>query len=182
MHGSSTSPSPLRENIKPRKNNQIRAKEVRLISQEGENLGVVSLGEAVSKAKDAGLDLIEITANARPPVCRIGDYGKHLYKLQKKEQKSSKGNKAGELKEVQLTFNISDHDLETRRKRVVKFLKQGYKVRIRMRLRGRENALQDHALKKTKEFMDSVDEQMPIKTEKEVKRRRGGLIGIIQPK
>lgn len=114
-------------------------------------------------------------------MCRIGDYGKYLYRLQKKEQKSSKGGKGGELKEVQLTFNISDHDLETRKKRALGFLKKGYKVRIRMRLRGRENALQDHAMKKTQEFIESLKEEIDISVDRDVKRKRGGLIGIIRP-
>lgn len=143
-------------------------------------MGVMATEKAVKKAEEEGLDLVQITAKAEPPVCKIRDYGKYVYELKKKKKKAKKTNKAGELKEVQLTFNISDHDLETRKKRVLKFLKANKKIRLRMRLRGREHALKDYARKKIKNFMKEVGEEVPIKVERRLKKERGGLAAIIR--
>lgn len=113
-------------------------------------------------------------------MCKIGDYGKHLYELKKKEQKSAKASQTGgELKEIQLTFKMSGGDLETRKKRALVFLGRGDKLRLRMRLRGRENALQDHAMKKANDFVELINSEIPVKVEKKFERKRGGLIAII---
>lgn len=128
------------------------------------------------------MDLVQITDRVSPPVCKIKDYGKYLYREEKKKKRSKKADKSGELKEVQLTFSISSHDLETRKKRVLKFLREGNKVRLRMRLRGRENALLDYAKKKTNKFLEEIEEEVPIKIERRLKRERGGLAAIISKK
>ncbi len=151
-----------------------------MINQNGDNLGVVPFKEALEKAEEADLDLVQITDNATPPVCKIRDYGKYTYEQEKKKQQSTKKNKAGELKEVQLTFKISDHDLEVRKKRTIKFLDEGHKVRVRMRLRGREHALLDFAKEKMREFLEQLDEEVGIKMERRTKKERGGLIAIIR--
>ncbi len=152
---------------------------MRLIDETGKNLGIGPTHQALAKAKAKGLDLIEITSSSTPPVCKIGDYGKYLYRLNKKEQKSSKGSQGGDLKEIQLTFKISGGDLETRKNRALKFLERGDTLRIRMRLRGRENALQDHAMKKARAFIELINEEIPVRVEKNFERKRGGLIAII---
>ena len=140
----------------------------------------MELPKAVQIAREHNLDLIQVTDKVTPPVCRLGDYGKYLYQQQKKE-KSVKHHKAGELKGIRLTFGISDHDLETRVNLAEKFLKKGDKIRIEMRLRGREKAHQQFAREKIKRFVGILEKLIPIKTEKELKRAPRGLTMIISP-
>jgi len=128
-------------------NNQIRAKEVRLIDETGNQLGMVPLEEAQSLAREKSMDLIQVTEKVDPPVCKIGDYGKYLYQEEKKEKHNRK-NKGGELKAIRLTYNISKHDMETRANLAEKFLKKGDTVRIDLPLRGRQKALGDFAREK----------------------------------
>lgn len=157
-------------------NNQIRAEKVRLIGEDGKYLGVFELKEALKQANQKELDLIEIAEKAEPPVCKIGDYKKYLYQEEKKKQKVKK---TGGLKNLRLSFNISKHDLETRLKTVEKFLKKGYKVRVEMRLRGREKALSDFAGEKINKFLEILKESTPFKIERELKRESQGLTIII---
>jgi len=140
----------------------------------------MELPKAVQIAREHNLDLIQVTDKVTPPVCRLGDYGKYLYQQQKKE-KSVKHHKAGGLKGIRLTFGISDHDLETRVNLAEKFLKKGDKIRIEMRLRGREKAHQQFAREKIKRFVGILEKLIPIKTEKELKRAPRGLTMIISP-
>lgn len=161
-----------------RTNNQIRAEKVRLVDQEGGQVGVIPLEEAIKKAKEKDLDLIEVAPNAKPPVCKIDDYSKFLYREKKKEKKQH-SKKGGELKNIRLGFNISEHDLKTRMKEAEKFLNKGNKVRIEMRLRGREKALQDFAKEKIENFLKGLKESTSIKIEKELKKRPRGLTTII---
>ncbi|MEA3344279.1 MAG: translation initiation factor IF-3 [Patescibacteria group bacterium] len=158
-------------------NHQIRAKEVRVIDQTGKQLGIISLTEALRLARESNLDLIQVTEKTDPPVCKITDHGKYLYQ-QKKKEKSVKAS-AGELKGIRLTFKISEHDLKTRAKQAEKFLKKGNKVRIEMKLRGRERALQDFAKEKIMKFIEILRESTPIKTEREIQKKPRGLTTII---
>lgn len=162
-------------------NNQIRAREVRLIDEVGNQLGVVSLEKAIEAAKEKSMDLIQVTEKVDPPVCKIGDYGKYLYQEEKKERHNRK-NKGGELKAIRLTYNISKHDMETRAKLAEKFLKKGDTVRIDLPLRGRQKALGDFAKEKMAGFLESLNEIIPIKTEKELKREPRGFTMIISKK
>ncbi|MFH1967987.1 MAG: translation initiation factor IF-3 [bacterium] len=159
-------------------NNFIRAKEVRVISETGEQLGIMNVFNAIDLAKSKGLDLIQVTEKVEPPVCRIANYGKYLYTLQKKEKKASKP-RGGELKEIRLTFNISPHDMETRAKQAEKFLKEGDKVKINMSLRGREKAMGHFAREKVQKFLDNLNSTIPIKTERELKREPRGFTMIV---
>ncbi len=159
-------------------NNQIRAREVRLIDPEGKQLGVFNLTEALKRAREAGLDLIKITDKVEPPICKIMDYGKYLYRQGKKERKM-RATKSGELKNIRLTFNISEHDLETRVKATEKFLNKDCKVRIEMKLRGRQKALGNFARQKLNQFLDILQKSTPIKIERELKREMRGLTMII---
>ena len=121
-------------------NEQIKAKEVRLISSEGEQLGIVSINEAREKAEEAGLDLVLIAPTAKPPVCKIIDYGKCRYELARKDKEAKKKQKTIEIKEVRLSPNIDTNDLNTKVGSARKFLEKGNKVKVTLRFRGREMA------------------------------------------
>lgn len=121
-------------------NEQIKVKEVRLISSEGEQLGVVSINEAREKAEEAGLDLVLIAPTAKPPVCKIIDYGKFRYELARKDKEAKKKQKTIEVKEVRLSPNIGTNDLNTKVGSARKFLEKGNKVKVTLRFRGREMA------------------------------------------
>jgi len=125
-----------------RVNRQIRAKEVRLIDQDGKQIGIVPLQEALRIAEERGLDLVEIAPNANPPVCKLLDYGKFLYELKKKEKEARKKQKehSMEVKDMNLSLRIDEHDLRVKLKHMREFLEDGDKVRVRIRFRGRENA------------------------------------------
>ena len=165
----------------PLVNNRIRAREVRLIDETGKQLGVLALEKALQIAEERGFDLIQVTEKVEPPVCKLMDYGKYLYQLQKKE-KSAKHHKAGILKGIRLTFAISEHDLEVRTHQAEKFLKGGDKVRIEMRLKGREKAHQEFAREKIKKLLETLEKSMPIKIERELKKEFRGLTMIITKK
>lgn len=124
-----------------RVNRQIRAKEVRLIDQDGKQIGIVPLQEALRIAEERGLDLVEIAPNANPPVCKLLDYGKFLYELKKKEKEARKKQKehSMEVKDMNLSLRIDEHDLKVKLKHMREFLEDGDKVRVRIRFRGREN-------------------------------------------
>jgi len=111
---------------------------VRLIDTEGEQLGIVSLQEALRKAEEEGLDLVEVAPNANPPVCRIMDYGKYKYQQQKKLQEAKKKQTQSQLKEVKLRPKIEEHDFQFKLKHIRRFLKEGSRVKVTMRFKGRE--------------------------------------------
>ena len=121
-------------------NEQIRDREVRLIGADGEQLGIVSSREAQKIADEAGLDLVKIAPNAKPPVCKVIDYGKYRYEQARKEKDAKKKQKTVELKEIRLSPNIEDNDLNTKMNAAKKFLAKGNKVKITLRFRGREMA------------------------------------------
>lgn len=127
----------------PRVNDKIRSPEIRLIGAEGENVGVVSPERAMDMAEAAGLDLVEISPNANPPVCKIMDYGKFKYEQQKRESEARKKQKVIEVKEVKFRPNTDTHDYDVKMRNVFKFLENGDKVKVTLRFRGREMAHQD---------------------------------------
>ncbi|MBU2888711.1 translation initiation factor IF-3 [Celeribacter halophilus] len=127
----------------PRVNERIRAPEIRLIGAEGENVGVVTPARAMDMAAEAGLDLVEISPNANPPVCKIMDYGKFKYEQQKRESEARKKQKTIEIKEVKFRPGTDVHDYEVKMRNVVRFLENGDKVKVTLRFRGREMAHQD---------------------------------------
>ncbi|MDO8470381.1 MAG: translation initiation factor IF-3 [bacterium] len=159
-------------------NNQIRAKEVRVVDENEKQIGVMSIEDALTMARDQGLDLIQITDKVEPPVCKISEYGKYLYQQEKKAKKLNK-KEGGELKEIRLSFAISQNDLETRAGQAVKFLSRGDRVRIALKLRGREKALEGYAREKVQKFLEKVRESFPVKTERDLKREPRGLTMII---
>ena len=121
-------------------NEQIRDREIRLIGQNGEQLGIMSARDAYLKAQEAGLDLVKIAPTAKPPVCKIIDYGKYRYELARKEKEARKKQKVVEIKEIRLSPNIDSNDLNTKMNAAKKFLSKGDKVKITLRFRGREMA------------------------------------------
>ena len=121
-------------------NEQIRDREVRLIGPDGEQIGVVSSREAQKIADEAGLDLVKIAPNAKPPVCKVIDYGKYRYELARKEKEAKKKQKTIEVKEVRLSPNIDSNDLNTKIASARKFIEKGNKVKVTLRFRGREMA------------------------------------------
>ena len=121
-------------------NEQIRDKEVRLVGEDGEQLGIMSAKDAYKLAQDAELDLVKIAPGAKPPVCKIIDYGKYRYELARKDKEAKKKQKTVELKEVRLSPNIDTNDLNTKVNAARKFLEKGNKVKVTLRFRGREMA------------------------------------------
>ena len=121
-------------------NEQLRDKEVRVIGEDGEQLGIMSIKEAMDLAEEAGVDLIKIAPTAKPPVCKIADYGKYKYEQMRREKEAKKKQKVIEIKEIRLSPNIDTNDLNTKANAARKFLTKGDKVKVTLRFRGREMA------------------------------------------
>jgi translation initiation factor IF-3 len=119
-------------------NEEIRAKEIRVVSQDGEQLGIMQVRDALRVAQEKDLDLVEVAPNAKPPVCRIMDYGKFRFEQSKREREARKKQKVIEIKEIRMTPKIEDHDFQVKVKATQKFLKDGDKVKATIRFRGRE--------------------------------------------
>jgi len=139
-----------------RVNELIGAHEVRLIDENGENVGVVSKTEALQRAENAGLDLVEISPGADPPVCKILDYGRYKYVDQKKKAEARKKQKTIDIKEIKMRPNIDQHDYDVKMRAIFRFIDEGDKVKVTMRFRGREMVHQDLGLK----VLDRVREQL----------------------
>ena len=122
----------------PRFNEWIQSQKVRVIDHEGENLGVMYTRQAIEQAKEVGLDLVEVSPNADPPVAKFLDVGKYKYEAQKKANLARKSQKTHEIKEIKMRPNIDDHDYDTKMKKVAEFIGDGDKVKVTMRFRGRE--------------------------------------------
>ena len=137
-------------------NEQIRDREVRLIGPDGEQIGVVSSREAQKIADEAGLDLVKIAPNAKPPVCKVIDYGKYRYELARKEKDAKKKQKTVELKEIRMSPNIDTNDLNTKMNAAKKFLAKGNKVKITLRFRGREMAHMNSSKHMLDDFAESL--------------------------
>ena len=143
---------------KHRINRAITAQQVRLIDQDGETVGVVSIREALAMANDVGLDLVEIAAQAVPPVCKIANYGKLKYELQKKKSEAKKKQKVIEVKEVKFTPAIGEHDYQVKLNSITKFVKDGNKVKVTLRFRGRELSHQEIGVKLLSRLVDDTKE------------------------
>ena len=139
-------------------NERIRAKEIRVIDEEGQQLGILPPFEALKVAREKGLDLVEVSPTANPPVCRIINYGKYLYQQSKREHESRKHQKSMELKEVKFRPRTSEHDFEVKRNKMVKFLQEGDKVKATIMFRGRENAHRDIGMKMMERLIQDVGE------------------------
>ncbi len=158
-------------------NNQIRAREVRLIDEKGENKGVVPIEEALAAARMVGFDLIEITSKVIPPVCKIMDYGKFKYAEEKAERKQRSKQKGDEVKSIRIGFMFGAHDLEIRAAKIDEFLKEDYKIKIEMPLKGRQKKFGDLAAQKFEEFLKKI--KTPYKIVQFPKRTPQGFIAMI---
>ncbi|MCS6855434.1 MAG: translation initiation factor IF-3 [Elioraea sp.] len=155
---------PTREG--PRVNEEIRIPQVRLIGPDGEMIGIVPTREALWRARDLGLDLVEISPNADPPVCKILDFGKYKYEQQKKKSEARKKQKIVEVKEIKIRPNIDDHDYDVKMRQARGFIQEGDKVKVTLRFRGRELAHLDLAMKVLERVKNELEpiakvEQMP---------------------
>ena len=145
-------------------NERIRAREIRVINEEGGQLGIMPPFEALRIARSQGLDLVEVAPTANPPVCRIINYGKYLYQLSKRQHEARKNQKSIELKEVKMRPRTSTHDFETKRNKVIEFLREGAKVKVTVMFRGREMAHRDLGFKMMQRLAEEVGEVGVVET------------------
>ena len=142
----------------PRVNEQIEAEKVRVVNADGEMLGVISKQEGIEIAFEAGLDLVEVSPNADPPVCKVLDYGKYKYEAQKKANEARKKQKVIDVKEIKMRPGIDEHDYQVKMRSVRRFLDEGDKVKMTIRFRGREMAHQELGMKVLDRVREDVDE------------------------
>jgi len=164
----------------PRINEEIGVPNVRLVDQDGEMVGVVGRNEAIQRAIEAGLDLVEIAPNADPPVCKILDFGKFKYEAQKKKNEARKKQKVIEVKEIKLRPSIDDHDYDVKMRSMVKFIDEGDKVKVTMRFRGRELAHQELGMNVLIRVRDDLDEVAKVEQMPRMEGRQ--MTMVISPK
>ena len=164
----------------PRFNEFIQSPKVRVIDHEGENLGVMLTPEAIEQAAEVGLDLVEVSPNADPPVAKFLDIGRYKYEVQKKANEQRKKQKTQEIKEIKMRPNIDDHDYDTKMKKVFEFLEEGDKVKVTMRFRGREMAHQDIGM----DLLVKVQHELETKAKVESSPRSEGrqMVMVLAPK
>lgn len=160
-----------------RVNDRIRVPEVMIIDEAGTNIGILKIADALALAETKELDLIEVSPLAQPPVCRLMDYGKFQYQQNRSQQKAKTKIKKVETKGVRLSFKIAQHDLAVRQKQADKFLGQGHKVRVELRLKGREKAFRDRAREVIQEFLNGLSQTHKI--ESPIKQLGGTLSTLI---
>jgi translation initiation factor IF-3 len=164
----------------PRVNDAINVPEVRLIDESGDNVGVVSVRDAMQMAADAGLDLVEISPHASPPVAKILDYGKYKYEAQKKANEARKKQKTIDVKEIKMRPNIDDHDYQVKMRSIQRFIDEGDKVKVTMRFRGREMVHQDLGLAVLNRVRDELEEVAKVEAHPKVEGRQ--MIMVIAPR
>ena len=157
-------------------NEQIRDREVRLIGADGEQIGVVSSREAQKIADEAGLDLVKIAPNAKPPVCKVTDYGKYRYEMARKDKEAKKKQKTVELKEIRLSPNIDTNDLNTKMNAAKKFLAKGNKVKITLRFRGREMAHMSSSKHILDDFAENLSDIAVVEKAPKIEGRSIGMV------
>jgi translation initiation factor IF-3 len=161
-------------------NEEIRVPQVRLIDEAGEMLGVLSIRDALYKAYQAGLDLLEISPNAVPPVCKITDYGKFKYEQQKKANEARKKQKVVEIKEIKVRPNIDDHDYDVKMRQAKGFIGEGDKVKVTLRFRGREMAHQELGVKLLERIRTELVELVKVESMPRLENRQ--MIMVLAPK
>ncbi|ASA19647.1 translation initiation factor IF-3 [Paenibacillus donghaensis] len=161
-------------------NDEIRAKEVRLVGAEGEQIGIKPIREALQMAIDLNLDLVNVAPQAKPPVCRIMDYGKFRYETQKKDKEARKNQKIVDIKEVWFRANIEEHDYQTKFRNVIKFLGEGDKVKCSVRFRGREITHASIGQKILERVKNEVAEISTVERQPKLEGR--SMIMILAPK
>ncbi len=161
-------------------NEQIRDKEIRLVGEDGEQLGIMSAKDALKMAKDANLDLVKIAPTAKPPVCKIVDYGKYRYEQARREKEAKKKQKVTEVKEIHLSPNIDVNDLTTKANQARKFVEKGNKVKVALRFRGREMAHMATGKEVLDTFFEKVSDVAVV--EKPAKLEGRSMIMVIAEK
>ncbi|MFD0985574.1 translation initiation factor IF-3 [Methyloligella solikamskensis] len=170
--------APTREG--PRTNEAINSEKIQLINAEGDNIGVVDLEEGLSQAGEAGLDLVEISPNADPPVCKILDYGKYKYQAQKKAAEARKKQRTVEVKEIKMRPNIDVHDYDVKMRSMLRFFEDGDKVKVTLRFRGREMAHQDLGMDLLKRVREDVIDLAKVELEPKLEGRQ--MIMVLAPR
>ena len=161
-------------------NDQIDSPKVRVVGAEGEMMGVMSIRDAQNAAADSGLDLVEVSPNAEPPVCKLLDYGKFKYEAQKKRNEARKKQKTIEVKEIKMRPGIDEHDYQVKMRAMNKFIGNGDKVKVTIRFRGREMAHQDLGMKVLNRVREEMDEQVKIELLPKMEGRQ--MIMILAPR
>ena len=161
-------------------NEEIRDKELRIIGSDGQQLGIMSAKEALDLAEQKNLDLVKIAPQAKPPVCKIMDYGKHKFELAKREKENRKNQKVVAVKEVRLSSNIDEHDFNTKVKAGIKFLQNGDKVKVSVRFRGREITHSSLGRDMLMKFKDAIEEYGSV--DKGIKMEGRNMAMFITPK
>jgi len=164
----------------PRYNNLIQSDKVRVIDENGENLGVMYTREAIEQAAEVGLDLVEVSPNADPPVCKFLDVGKFRYEAQKKANLARKTQKTQEIKEIKMRPNIDDHDYDTKMKAMHRFLEEGDKVKVTLRFRGRELSHQQLGMNLLRRVQEDTAEVAKIEAFPRMEGRQ--MLMVISPK
>ena len=163
-----------------RQNDEITAPQVRLIDQNGENVGVVALADAKSAAEEAGLDLVEISPNAEPPVCRIMDFGRFLFAKKKEQNAAKKKQKQVQIKEVKFRPGTDEGDYQIKLRNLKRFLENGDKAKVTMRFRGREHAHRDLGLKVLQRVEKDLEELSQVESRPQMEGRQ--MVMVIAPK
>jgi translation initiation factor IF-3 len=164
----------------PRFDDMIQSDKVRVIDENGENLGVMFTNEAIEQANEIGLNLVEVSPNADPPVCKFLDVGKYRYEAQKKANAARKTQKTQQIKEIKMRPNIDDHDYDVKMRSVTKFIEEGDKVKMTLRFRGREMAHQELGMNLLKRVQDDVAEIAKIEAYPRLEGRQ--MLMVLAPK
>jgi len=172
-------PAPVQKDG-PRINEEIRVREVHLIDKDGHNLGNVPVADALAKAQEVGLDLVEISPNATPPVCKLLDYGKYKYQEQKKQAEARKKQKVVEVKEIKFRPMIDDHDYQVKMRSMARFFEEGDKVKVTLRFRGREMAHQELGTKLLDRVKDDTTKVAKVEMEPRFEGRQ--MVMVLAPR
>jgi translation initiation factor IF-3 len=172
-------PAPVQKDG-PRINEEIRVREVHLIDNDGHNLGNVPIADALAKAQEVGLDLVEISPNATPPVCKLLDYGKYKYQEQKKQAEARKKQKVVEVKEIKFRPMIDDHDYQLKMRSMARFFEEGDKVKVTLRFRGREMAHQELGTKLLDRVKDDTTKVAKVEMEPRFEGRQ--MVMVLAPR
>ena len=172
--------APERESSGPKINDAIRAREVRLIDETGQNIGVVSKCDALARAEEAGLDLVEVSPDAEPPVCKILDFGKYKYQEQKKAAEARKHQKIVEIKEIKMRPGIDDHDYDVKMRAIRRFFEEGDKVKVTLRFRGREMAHQQLGMAVLVRVKTDTEQIAKVESEPRFEGRQ--MVMVLAPK
>nr|MBV6630889.1 translation initiation factor IF-3 [Oceanococcus sp. HetDA_MAG_MS8] len=163
-----------------RRNDEITAREVRVIDSEGEQLGVMPTFKAIEAARDAGMDLVEVSPQARPPVCKMMDYGKFVFQKNKAQQAAKRKQKQTQLKEIKFRPNTEQGDYDTKMRRLVEFLEEGDKIKVTLRFRGREMAHQQRGMELLMRVRDDLSELAQVEQMPKLEGRQ--MIMVMAPK